>query len=143
MATRVSGGTVSSLRGACSQAEWRTRADLAAFYRLVDQHGWTDLIYNHISARIPDQPGHYLVNPYGMLYEEITASNLVKVDLDSGAILSGDGDVETNIAAHDLHAPILAARPDLQCVAHVHTPAIMAVSGMADGLLPLTFPGKE
>lgn len=138
MATRVSGGTVSSLRGACSQAEWRTRVDLAAFYRLVDQHGWTDLIYNHISARIPDEAGHYLVNPYGMLYEEITASNLVKVDLESGAIFSDDRDVETNIAAHDLHAPILAARPDLQCVAHVHTPAIMAVSGMSEGLLPLT-----
>jgi ribulose-5-phosphate 4-epimerase/fuculose-1-phosphate aldolase len=121
-----------------SEAERRTRRDLAAFYRLVDHHGWTDLIFNHISAKIPGEPGAYLVNPYGLLYEEVTPENLVKVALDGGAILDHDPAAQTNIAAHDLHAPVLAARNDLACLAHVHTPAIMAVSAMAGGLLPLT-----
>ena len=121
-----------------SEAEQRTRQDLAALYRLVDHHGWTDLIYNHISAKIPGEPGAYLVNPYGLLYEEVTPDNLVKVALDDGAILDADPTAQTNVAAHDLHAPVLAARDDLQCLAHVHTPAIMAVSAMAQGLLPIT-----
>jgi ribulose-5-phosphate 4-epimerase/fuculose-1-phosphate aldolase len=105
---------------------------------LVDHHGWTDLIFNHISAKIPGEPGAYLVNPYGLLYEEVTPENLVKVALDGGAILDHDPAAQTNVAAHDLHAPVLAARNDLQCLAHVHTPAIMAVSAIAGGLLPLT-----
>lgn len=126
------------VRTCCSEAEWRTRVDLAAFYRLVDHHGWTDLIFNHISAKIPDEPGAYLVNPFGLLYEEVTPDNLVKVALADGAILSSEPAAQTNIAAHDLHAPVLAARDDLQCLAHVHTPANMAVSAMAVGLLPAT-----
>jgi ribulose-5-phosphate 4-epimerase/fuculose-1-phosphate aldolase len=134
--------SVTSLTGhgpdAVSEAERRTRRDLAAFYRLVDHHGWTDLIYNHISANIPGEPDAYLVNPYGLLYGEITPENLVKVALADGAILSDDPAAQTNLAAHDLHAPVLAARDDLQCLAHIHTPAIMAVSAMASGLLPLT-----
>lgn len=121
-----------------SETERRTRRDLAAFYRLVDHHGWTDLIFNHISAKIPGEPNAYLVNPYGLLYEEVTPENLVKVALHDGGILSDDPAAQTNIAAHDLHAPVLAARDDLQCLAHVHTPAIMAVSAMAQGLLPAT-----
>lgn len=124
--------------GAMSRAERQARHDLASLYRLVDHHGWTDLVYNHISAKIPGEPDAYLVNPYGLLYDEVTPDNLVKVTLSSGAILSEDAAAQTNIAAHDLHAPVLAARPDLQCLAHVHTPAIMAVSAMAGGLLPLT-----
>ncbi len=121
-----------------SQAERATRRDLAAFYRLVDHHGWTDLIYNHISAKIPGEPDAYLVNPYGLLYDEVTPDNLVKVRLSDGAIIDRQADAQTNVAAHDLHAPVLAARGDLQCLAHVHTPAIMAVSAMASGLLLLT-----
>lgn len=123
---------------AMTDVERQSRRDLAAMYRLVDHHGWTDLIYNHISARIPDEPGAYLVNPYGLLYGEITPENLVKVRLSDGAILGDDPAALTNVAAHDLHAPVLAARDDLQCLAHVHTPAIMAISAMASGLLPLT-----
>ncbi len=123
---------------AMTEAERRTRQDLAAMYRLVDHHGWTDLIYNHISAKIPGEAGAYLVNPYGLLYDEVTPENLVKVSLSDGAILAHDPTALTNVAAHDLHAPVLAARGDLQCLAHVHTPAIMAVSAMASGLLPLT-----
>jgi len=138
MATQGHSSSISSNVATQSRSELRTRSDLAAFYQLVAGHGWIDLIYNHISARIPDAPGHYLVNPYGYLYEEISASKLVKVDLASGEILSDDPTVETNVAAHDLHAPILASRPDLQCLAHAHTPAIMAVSAMPKGLLPLT-----
>lgn len=121
-----------------SQTERRARRDLAALYRLVDHHGWIDLIYNHISAKIPGEPDAYLVNPYGLLYDEVTPDNLVKVRLSDGAIIDRNADAKTNIAAHDLHAPVLAARDDLQCLAHVHTPAIMAVSAMAQGLLPAT-----
>ncbi|MBV1918073.1 MAG: class II aldolase/adducin family protein [Sphingomonadaceae bacterium] len=139
MPTGTSRSVPVTMRDSCSADEWRTRVDLAAFYRLVDHHGWIDLIYNHISARVPDAPGQYLVNPYGMLYEEITASSLVKVDLESGEIAARQAKAaETNIAAHDLHGAVLTARSDLQCVAHAHTPATMAVSAMADGLLPLT-----
>ena len=119
-------------------AERQTRRDLAALYRLVDHHGWIDLIYNHISAKIPGETDAYLVNPYGLLYEEVTPDNLVKVRLSDGEIIDRNPDAETNVAAHDLHAPVLAARDDLQCLAHVHTPAIMAVSAMAQGLLPAT-----
>lgn len=121
-----------------SQAEARARRDLAALYRLVDHHCWIDLIYNHISAKIPGEPDAYLVNPYGLLYDEVTPGNLVKVRLSDGAIIDRNADALTNVAAHDLHAPVLAARDDLQCLAHVHTPAIMAVSAMASGLLPAT-----
>jgi ribulose-5-phosphate 4-epimerase/fuculose-1-phosphate aldolase len=123
---------------AMTGAERRTRADLAALYRLVDHHGWTDLIYNHISAKIPGEPDAYLVNPYGLLYDEVTPENLVKVRLSDGEIIDRNPDAQTNVAAHDLHAPVLAARSDLACLAHVHTPAIMAVSAMAQGLLPIT-----
>ena len=124
--------------GAMTDAEQQTRRDLAALYRLVDHHGWTDLIYNHISAKIPGEADAYLVNPYGLLYEEVTPDNLVKVRLSDGAIIDVTAEAQTNVAAHDLHAPVLAARDDLQCLAHVHTPAIMAVSAMAQGLLPAT-----
>ena len=120
-------------------AEWRARVDLAAFYRLVDHFGWTDLIYNHISARVPDAPDRYLVNAYSLLFSEITASNLLTVKLATGEVLGGGEEHAVyNEAAHVLHGAVLAARPDLACVAHVHTPAIMAVSAMTCGLLPIT-----
>jgi ribulose-5-phosphate 4-epimerase/fuculose-1-phosphate aldolase len=121
-----------------SQAERQTRRDLAALYRLIAHHGWTDLIYNHISAKVPGEPGAYLVNRYGLLYDEVTPDNLVKVSLGTGAILSREPGAQTNVAAHDLHAPVMAAREDITCLAHVHTPAIMAVSAMSGGLLPMT-----
>jgi ribulose-5-phosphate 4-epimerase/fuculose-1-phosphate aldolase len=125
---------------AMSETEWRTRVDLAAFYRLVDFNGWTDLIYNHLSARIADAPDTYLVNAYGLMFEEITASNLITVDVRNGEVLARPGSErgERNEAVHLLHGSVLRARPDLQCLAHVHTPAIMAVSAMEGGLLPIT-----
>lgn len=123
-----------------SEPEWRSRVDLAAFYRLVDLAGWTDLIYNHLSARIPDAPDTYLVNAYGLMFEEITASNLIAVDGASGVVLPRPGRVgtERNEAVHVLHGSVLQARPDIMCLAHVHTPAIMAISAMNCGLLPIT-----
>jgi ribulose-5-phosphate 4-epimerase/fuculose-1-phosphate aldolase len=119
-------------------AEWRTRVDLATFYRLAAYYRMDDLIYNHLSARVPDEPGRYLVNSFGLLFEEITASNLVKLDFDGTLIAAPEGSPGCNIAVPGLHGAILEARPDLACVAHVHTPEGMAVSAMDCGLLPLT-----
>lgn len=140
MATTIHRVAVNAASTTISDVEWRTRIDLAAFYRLVDYFGWTDLIYNHLSARIPDAPGNYLVNAYGLMFEEITASNLIVVDAQSGAVLPrpGSEDCQRNEAVHLLHGSVLRARPDLMCLAHVHTPAIMAVSAMECGLLPIT-----
>jgi ribulose-5-phosphate 4-epimerase/fuculose-1-phosphate aldolase len=126
------------VRACVDEAEWRTRVDLAACYRLVALYGMTDLVYNHISARLPGQHAHYLINPYGMLYEEITASSLVKIDVTGRALLLPDHGYSVNVAGFYLHAPIHLARPDVQCVLHTHTRAGCAVSGLAEGLLPLS-----
>jgi ribulose-5-phosphate 4-epimerase/fuculose-1-phosphate aldolase len=127
-----------SPRVSTSQAEWQARVDLAAFYRLAAHYGMDDFIYNHISARVPGEPEHFLVNSFGLLFEEITASNLVKVDLHGRVLSSLDSEAECNIAVAGLHGVILGARPDLTCVAHVHSPEGMAVSAMTGGLAPLT-----
>jgi len=118
-----------------SRAQWRVRQDLAACYRLFVQFGWTDLIFTHLSARLPDNPDHYLINPYGLLFNEITAGNLLTVTLD-GDVLAGDHPY--NNAGHAIHASVLQARADVNCVLHSHTRAGMAVSCMQAGLLPLT-----
>jgi ribulose-5-phosphate 4-epimerase/fuculose-1-phosphate aldolase len=119
-------------------AEWRTRVDLAACYRLVAMFGMSDLIYNHITARIPGTPDHILINPYGLMYEEITASCLVKIDLDGRILDSGDRDAQINQAGYVIHSAVHAARHDVQCVIHTHTRAGSAVSAMKCGLLPIT-----
>lgn len=119
-----------------SAAEWKTRIDLAACYRLVAFFGWNQLVYNHISARIPGDDEHYLLNPLGLLYEEITASNLVKVDLKGDIVDQTPYRVPP--AGFTLHRAVHEARPDVQCVLHTHTVANMAVSAMECGLLPLT-----
>lgn len=128
----------SEVRGAVSPDEWQTRVDLAACYRLMAAYGMTDLIYNHISARLPGEHEHYLINPYGMLYEEITASSLVKIDVEGATLLQPDHGYNVNVAGFYLHAPIHKARPDVQCIIHTHTRAGSAVSGLAEGLLPLS-----
>ena len=115
--------------------EWEIRCDLAALYRAFVRYGWTDLIYTHISARLPDEPGHYLINPYGLLFEEITASSLIVVDFD-GNLVRGDWPV--NEAGHAIHHAILKARTDANWVLHTHSRAGMAVSCMKCGLLPIT-----
>ena len=118
-------------------AEWETRVDLAACYRLVDHYGMTDLHLNHISARVPGRDEHFLINPFGMMYEEITASSLIKVDL-AGKIISNATEYGINLAGYVIHSAIHAARHDVACVLHTHTNAGMAVSVLKCGLLPLT-----
>jgi ribulose-5-phosphate 4-epimerase/fuculose-1-phosphate aldolase len=126
-----------SLQGRVSAAEWETRVNLAACYRLVDKYGMTDLIYNHITARIPDTE-HLLINLYGLLYKEITASSLVKIDVEGNIIAKPDTDYDINKSGYVIHGAIHKARPDVQCVIHTHTRAGIAVSAMKCGLLPMS-----
>jgi ribulose-5-phosphate 4-epimerase/fuculose-1-phosphate aldolase len=125
-----------SLKPLVSAEEWRARADCAALYRLVAMHGWDDVIFTHISMRVPGPEHHFLVNPYGMLFDEITASSLVKVNLD-GEIVSPT-DYSINPAGFTIHSAIHAAREDAKCVIHLHGVAGVAVSAQKEGLLPLT-----
>ena len=127
---------VSSLEGKVSDEEWKVRVNLAALYRLVAREGWDDMIYTHISARAPGPEHHFLVNPYGYFFEEITASSLVKVDLD-GNILQ-ETPYFINPAGFTIHSAIHAAREDANYVIHLHTDPGVAVSAQAEGLLPLT-----
>ena len=127
-----------SLRDEVSADEWQTRVELAACYRLVDVFGMTDLIYNHITARIPNTPDHLLINMYGLLYREITASSLVKIDLEGNELLKQDTDYGINKSGYVIHGAIHKARPDAKCVLHTHTRAGMAVSAMTCGLLPMS-----
>ena len=127
---------VKSVREQVSAEEWQTRVDLAACYRLTAMYGMTEMIANHISCRVPGSHDHFLINPYGMLYEEIDASCLIKVDLD-GNVLFNASDYGVNAAGFVIHSAIHMARHDVDCVAHTHTPAGMAVSAMECGLLPL------
>ena len=126
---------VSSVRGQVSAAEWQTRVDLAACYRLVFHYGWHHLILNHISARVPGEDAQFLLNPYGLMYNEVTASNLVKVDLD-GTILDGSP-YTINQAGYTIHSAVHCARHDVSCVIHTHTEAGMGISALNCGLLPL------
>lgn len=132
---------IPSMKDRCSAAEWQARVDLAACYRLVDLYGMSDMMANHISMRVPDQEGAFLINPYGMMYEEITASCLIKVDIE-GNILSkpdfGALDYGVNRAGYVIHSAIHAARPEVGCIIHTHSWASMAVSALDCGLLPIT-----
>jgi ribulose-5-phosphate 4-epimerase/fuculose-1-phosphate aldolase len=128
-----------SLRDRVSPAEWDVRVDLAACYRLVARYGMTDLVYNHITARIPGPEHHILINAYGMLYEEITASSLIKVDLDGNVVTRPEGiEYSVNAAGYVIHSAVHAARADVACVIHTHTRAGIAVGAMQEGLLPLS-----
>src|SRR6202453_3620534 len=127
---------VKSVREQVSAEEWQTRVDLAACYRLTAMYGMTEMIANHISCRVPGSHDHFLINPYGMLYEEIDASSLIKVDLDGNTLFNATG-YGVNAAGFVIHSAIHMARHDVDCVAHTHTPAGMAVSAMECGLLPL------
>ncbi|MEM9602065.1 MAG: class II aldolase/adducin family protein [Pseudomonadota bacterium] len=120
--------------------EWQLRCDLAACYRLFVHFGWTDLIFTHLSARVPHSADEYLINPYGLLFEEITASTLIKVRFD-GTVVAGDYPVNT--AGHHIHSAILQARPDINVALHSHTRAGIAVSCMPQGLLPLSQQAME
>ena len=119
-----------------SAQEWQMRVDLAAAYRLVALYGWDDLIFTHISARVPDTDHHFLINPYGMMFEEITASSLVKVNLNAEKVMPSEYDV--NPAGFTIHSAIHEAREDANCVLHLHTDAGVAVSAQRHGLLALS-----
>lgn len=124
-----------AVRDLVSAEEWQVREDLAACYRLVAHYGWDDMIFTHISARVPGEDDHFLINPYGFLFEEITASSLVKVDHDGHAVLPTPH--LTNPAGFTIHSAVHMAREDAKCVLHLHTVDGTAVSAMAEGLLPL------
>lgn len=124
-----------SIRHRVEDKEWQARVELAAAYRLVALHGWTNLVNNHISLRVPGTEDQFLINPYGFLYEQITASSLVKIDVD-GKVLE-ESPYEVNQAGFVIHSAIHMARRDLHCVLHTHTVPGQAVSALDCGLLPL------
>lgn len=133
---------VNDLRGSDSIAydkgEKLLRCKLAAFYRLADLFGWSQLIYNHITARVSSEQEHFLIVPFGLLYSEVTASSLVKINLQGDVVDRGSTNLGVNQAGFTLHSAIYAARPDAKCVVHIHTPAGAAVSAMKCGLLPIS-----
>ena len=119
-----------------SETEWRQRVALAACYRLVALFGWDDLVFTHISARVPGPEHHFLINPYGMMFEEITASSLVKIDLEGRKVMASPYDV--NPAGFTIHSAVHAAREDVACVLHVHSINGISVSAQVRGLLPIS-----
>ncbi len=124
------------VRDHVSAEEWQTRIDLAAAYRLVALYGWDDLIFTHISARVPGGEHHFLLNPYGMMFEEVTASSLVKIDLAGNKVTESPYFI--NPAGFTIHSAVHAARADALCVMHLHTDYGIAVSAQKDGLLPIS-----
>ena len=124
-----------SVRDNVTEEEWKKRVDLAACYRLVADYGWTDLIFTHISVRVPGTHDNFLLNPYGLMFEEITASSLVKLDTEGEIVM--DTEFSVNAAGFTIHSAIHQAREDVDCVLHTHTVAGMAVSAQKCGLLPL------
>ena len=135
---RTKAGTPRSAASNMTDAEWETRIDLAACYRLVDHYGMCDMHLNHISARVPGEEEHFLINPFGMMYEEITASCLIKIDHDGRVVHNPSPEYGVNLPGYVIHGAIHHARPDVGCVLHTHTPAGMAVSALKCGLLPMT-----
>ncbi len=127
---------IPSMKDKVSPEEWQSRVDLAACYRLIDFYGMSDLTGTHISARVPGEENAFLINPYGLFFEEITASSLIKVDID-GEVLS-ESDYPVNAAGYTIHSAVHAARHDVECVLHTHTRAGMAVSALECGMLPMS-----
>ena len=127
---------IASLKEVVSAEEWQLRVDLAACYRLVALYGWSDLVFTHISARVPGPEHHFLINPYGLMFDEITASSLVKVDSHCNKVI--DSPFPVNPAGFTIHSCIHAAREDVQCVLHTHSRAGVAVSAQKCGVLPIS-----
>ena len=127
---------IPSVKDQVSEQEWQLRVDLAACYRLVAAYGWSDLIFTHISARLPGDEHHFLINPYGLLFEEITASSLIKID-QNGEKLS-ESPHPVNRAGFVIHSAVHAVREDAGCVLHTHTRAGVGVSAQAGGVLPIS-----
>jgi ribulose-5-phosphate 4-epimerase/fuculose-1-phosphate aldolase len=127
---------IRALKGQVSEGEWQARVELAALYRLVALEGWDDLIFTHISARVPGPEHHFLINPFGMYFEEVTASSLVKVDLDGNIVQETPYGI--NPAGFTIHSAVHGAREEARFVIHVHTDQGVAVSAQAEGLLPIS-----
>ena len=132
----MSAPKTSSVRDQVTAEEWQARVDLAAAYRLVALYGWDDLIFTHVSARVPGTDHHFLLNPYGMMFEEVTASSLVKIDLTGNKVM--DSPYFINPAGFTIHSAVHEAREDARCVMHLHTRYGIAVSAQKHGLLPLS-----
>ena len=130
---------MADIKSTVSSEEWETRVDLAAFYRTIPHFNWDDLIFTHISAKVPGAEDHFLINPYGFLFEEITASNLVKIDL-KGNIISETNNY-INPAGFTIHSAIHEARSDAHCIVHLHSNDGVAVASLKEGLLPLSQTG--
>lgn len=128
--------SMDSVKEQVSAEEWKLRVDLAAAYRLVALYGWDDLVFTHISARVPGPEHHFLINPYGMMFDEITASSLVKIDLNCNKVMASEYDI--NPAGFTIHSAIHAAREDALCVMHTHSINGVAVSAQKDGVLPIS-----
>lgn len=128
--------TTSSVKDLVSQEEWELRQNLAACYNLVAHFGWDDLIFTHISARVPGPETHFLINPYGMMFDEVSASSLVKVDLNGNKVMDSEFDI--NPAGFTIHSAIHEGREDAHVVMHTHTNAGVAVSAQTEGLLPIS-----
>jgi ribulose-5-phosphate 4-epimerase/fuculose-1-phosphate aldolase len=126
----------SSIRDQVTAEEWHARVDLAAAYRLVALYGWDDLIFTHISARVPGGEHYFLLNPYGMMFEEVTASSLVKIDLQGRKVM--ESPYAINPAGFTIHSAVHAAREDALCVMHLHTDYGIAVSAQKEGLRPIS-----
>lgn len=126
----------SDVRALVSADEWQVRQDLACLYRLVAHHGWDDMLFTHLSARVPGPEHHFLLNPIGLLFDEVTASSLVKVDVEGNKVL--DTPYQINPAGFTIHSAVHMAREDAHCVMHLHTDDGVAVSAQEDGLLPIT-----
>ena len=127
---------VTEFKQKISETEWQTRVDLAACFRLVHLYGWSDLLATHLSARVPDAENQFLINPFGLMFEEMTASSLVKVDEDGNELSPSEKGI--NPAGFVIHSAVHMARPEVACVIHTHTQAGVGVATQKDGLLPLT-----
>ncbi|MEP6860569.1 MAG: class II aldolase/adducin family protein [Deltaproteobacteria bacterium] len=127
---------MNDVKSQVGEEEWKLRVDLAACYRLVALYGWDDLIFTHISARLPGTDHHFLINPYGMTFDEVTASSLVKIDLEGRKLM--DSPYEINPAGFTIHSAIHAARDDAKCVLHTHSLNGVAVSATKQGVLPIS-----
>jgi ribulose-5-phosphate 4-epimerase/fuculose-1-phosphate aldolase len=130
------GGHIRSLKEVVIAEEWQLRVDLAACYRLAAHYGWSDLIFTHISVRLPGPEHHFLINPYGLMFDEITASSLVKVDQQCNKLI--DSPFPVNPAGFVIHSAVHEARDDARCVLHTHTRAGVAVSAQKGGILPIS-----
>lgn len=141
----LNAGAVSDrpIRDLVSPEEWQMRVDLAAAYRLMDHYGMTEMIYNHITARVPGAPSQFLINAYGLHYSEITASNLHKIEESGEFVLRGNSHYGFNYPGFIIHGAVHAARPDIICVIHSHATEVVAVSAMKEGLMPLSLLGMR